>query len=185
MSIDWEKLEEQFGSFKPQAPEGTYKVKLDRVEVKQLDTGSIPVTFKFANSSDYSFPWCTHWVSTGNKGWTQWHHKQMLQVLGINKDNAKQAIENLYNKDPSAEQLVKGFQNIYDKAVAKHPEVEVVVRPQVDQNGEYRYSQKGYQQFESEFTDPRVFSAQQTKQAEQEPAEEPVEDVISEDDVPF
>lgn len=190
MSIDWNALEEQFNKFKPQAPEGTYKVKVEKVEVKQLDSGAIPVTFTFANSNDHSFPWCTHWVSTGNAGWTQWHHKQLLQVLGVNEDNAKKAIVNLYSKDTilTPDSLVKGFQNIYKKVAEKHPEVEIVVRPQLDQNGEFRYSKKGYQQFESEFTDPRVFSAQQNKQpAKQEDVAQEYEDDldIEDDDVPF
>lgn len=190
MSIDWDVLEEQYGNFKPQAPEGTYKTKIEKVEVKQLDSGSIPVTFSFANSKEHSFPWCTHWVSTKNKGWTQWHHKQLLQVLGVNQDNAKSAVSNLYDKATSTEALVKGFQSLYDKIVAKKPEVEIVVRPQLDQNGEFRYSQKGYQQFESEFTDPRVFTAQQTKQdkaeeEESEPVEDTEEDNLFDDDEPF
>lgn len=192
MSIDWQALEDQYSKFKPQAPEGTYKVKVEKVEVKQLDSGSIPVTFTFANSKDYSFPWCTHWVSTGNLGWTQWHHKQLLQVLGVNEDNAKKAIDNLYAKgdpDVDPEILVKSFQAIYDKIVAKKPEVEIVVRPQLDQNGELRYSKKGYQQFESEFTDARVFSAQQTKQATTESGtvEEATEELTEDDlsDIPF
>lgn len=190
MAIDWNALEDQFNNFKPQAPEGTYKIKVDKIEVKQLPSGSIPVTFTFANSKDYSFPWCTHWISTNNAGWTQWHHFQLLQVLGINKDNAKQAITKLYDKDiVNTEELIRDFQNIYKKVAEKHPEVEIVVRPQVDQNGEFRYSQKGYQQFESEFIDSRVFSAQQTKvdgvHAEKV-EEKPVEEVDFEDDgVPF
>lgn len=195
--INWDKLEEEFNNFKPQAPEGKYKVKVDKVEVKQLPSGSIPVTFKFENSKEYSFPWGTHWVSTGNIGWTQWHHKQLLQVLGINEDNAKKAIDNLYSKgdpDVDPEILVKNFQAIYDKVAAKHPEAEIVVRPQLDQNGEYRYNKKGYQQFESEFTDSRVFSAQQTtkvdgvhaEKVEEAPAEgveELTEDEL--DSIPF
>lgn len=189
MSINWGTLEEQYSKFKPQAPEGTYKVKVEKVEVKQLDSGSIPVTFTFANSKEYSFPWCTHWVSTGNVGWTQWHHKQLLQVLGVNEDNAKKAIENLYDKATSPEAMIKGFQNIYDKIATKKPEVGIVVRPQVDQNGELRYSQKGYQQFESEFTDSRVFTAQQTKQAasETKEVEESNEELTEDDlsDIPF
>lgn len=193
MSINWDKLEEEFNNFKPQAPEGKYKVKVDKIEVKQLPSGSIPVTFKFENSKEYSFPWGTHWVSTNNVGWTQWHHKQLLQVLGINEDNAKKAIDNLYSKENLTDEvLIKGFQAIYDKVAAKHPEVEIVVRPQLDQNGEYRYSQKGYQQFESEFTDPRVFSAQQTtkvdgvhaEKVEEAPAGE-VDEEIDLEEIPF
>lgn len=188
MSINWDALEEKFNNFKPQAPEGTYKVKVEKVEVKQLGSGSIPVKFTFANSKDYSFPWCTHWVSTGNAGWTQWHHKQLLQVLGVNEDNAKKAIDNAYDKGTTTEALIKAFQAIYDKIAGKKPEVEIVVRPQLDQNGEFRYSKKGYQQFESEFTDARVFSAQQTKQQmKQEEAIQESEDDLSleEDDIPF
>lgn len=193
MSIDWLALEEQFNNFKPQAPEGIYKVRVEKVEVKQLPSGSIPITFTFANSKEHSFPWCTHWVSIGNPGWTQWHHKQLLQVLGVNEDNAKKAIENAYAKCtggstmPAA--LITALQNIYDKIAAKKPEVEIVVRPQVDQNGEFRYSKKGYQQFESEFTDPRVFSAQKNKHqvGQEESVQQPEEDLgIEEDlDVPF
>lgn len=192
MSINWDTLESQFNNFKPQAPEGIYKVKVEKVDVKHLPSGSIPVTFTFANSKDYSFPWCTHWVSTNNVGWTQWHHKQLLQVLGVNEDNAKKAIENAYAKCdrgatmPAA--LISAMQNIYNKIADKKPEVEIIVRPQLDQNGEFRYSQKGYQQFESEFTDPRVFSAQQTKQQtkQEEVAQEPEGDLnIEDDDIPF
>lgn len=191
--INWDKLEEEFNNFKPQAPEGKYKVKVDKIEVKQLPSRSIPVTFKFENSKEYSFPWGTHWVSTNNIGWSQWHHKQLLQVLGVNEDNAKKAIDNLYSKENLTDEvLVKGFQAIYDKIVAKHPEVEIVVRPQLDQNGEYRYSQKGYQQFESEFTDSRVFSAQQTtkvdgvhaEKVEEAPADG-AEEGIDLEDIPF
>lgn len=192
MSIDWNKLEEEFNNFKPQAPEGTYKVKVEGVEVKQLPSGSIPVTFTFANSKEYSFPWSTHWVSTGNVGWSQWHHKQLLQVLGVNEDNAKKAIDNAYAKCTDGSTmpatLITAFQNIYDKIAAKKPEVEIVVRPQLDQNGEFRYSKKGYQQFESEFTDPRVFSAQQTKQqTKQEDVEQEAEEDlgIEDDEIPF
>lgn len=164
MSIDWQSLEEKYGNFKPQAPEGTYKVKVDKAEVKQLPSGSIGVTFSFANSKDYSFPRATHWVSIGNIGWTQWHHKQLLEVFGVNKDNAKKAIENATDKEIlNPTELVNAFQKIYDRAVEKKPELEIVVRPQYDKDGNLRYSDKGYQQFESEFTDQRIYSDNKPK----------------------
>lgn len=164
MDINWDELETQYGGTrKPQAEEGEYKVKLDKVEVKQLTSGSIAVKFEFA-SEKFSIPWCTHWVSTKNAGWTQWHHKNLLQVLGVNEDTAKAAINKLYNAhSQNPEMLVKGFQLMYDKTAEKHPAVDIVVRPQRDRNGELRYSEKGYQQFESEFKDPRVFMANKPK----------------------
>lgn len=188
MAIDWKALEENFNSFKPQAKEGTYKVKLEKVEIKELGSGSIAATFKFKNGEDCSYPWCTHWISTKNPGWTQWHHHQLLQVLGIRQEDAKAAIEKTTEANNNDE-LIRKYQAIYNKVAAKAPSVEIVVRPQLDQNGEFRYSQKGYQQFESEFTDPRVFTAQQIKQTAQAETgvEEPIQDEsgIDLDEVPF
>lgn len=195
MVIDWKALEDQYGSFKPQAPEGKYKVTINAIEVKSLDSGAIAVTFKFKNSAEYSFPWATHWISMNNRGWTQWHHKQLLEVFGVRKEDAMKAIDNAEDKaGDNANLVVSAYEAIYKKIALKHPEVEIVVRPQYDQDGNYRYSQKGYQQFESEFTDSRVFSdntpvkvdgvhaERVEKPADTEPA---AEEEMNLDEIPF
>lgn len=197
MSFNWLALEEQFNKVKPQAKEGEYKAQVTKAEVKRFDSGSIGVSFTFTNK-DYNMPWGTHWMSLDKRDWTRWHHKQMFCVLGMRDEDAKLAIEGIENTD-DPDTLVKKYQETYSKIVAKKPEVEVIVRPQYNKDGTFRYNKKGYQQFETEFLDPRVFINNKPKEentteaepvAAPEPAPEPEQpqpegEPINLDEVPF
>lgn len=186
MSIDWKALEENFNNFKPIAPEGEYEAEVSKVEVKKLDSGSISVKFYFKNG-DYAYPWASHWWSFTNTNWAYWHHAQLLQMLGVRKEDAQSAIAQLDGVSDH-DTVVKKLQAFYDKAVQKKLMHKIVVRETYDANGDVRYSDKGYKQTESEFLDPRVFidNRRKDKKTDEQPAEQSAaEDEINLDEIPF
>ena len=57
-SINWDDIEEQYGSqYKDYAEDGVYKVKCDGVEIKDAGTkGNKVVKFHFEDTDDFQFP---------------------------------------------------------------------------------------------------------------------------------
>lgn len=188
MSVDWQALEENFNNFKPLAPEGEYEAEIEKVEIKQNnESGSIAVRFIFKNG-EYSYPWASHWWSNNNRNWSYWHHSQILQMLGVRKEDAQTAIGQLDDiKDNTT--LIKRLTQMYEKAIQKKKLHKIVVRETYDQQGNVRYSDKGYKQLESEFLDPKVFISNKPKDPNPKSAVEPEpsadEEEIDLGDIPF
>lgn len=164
---NWEELAKEYKKeFKDFAPLGKHNVKVSKATVATTTTGSIRVNFEFDDSDGYKYPKsAAHWVSRKNVNWTKWHHMNLLKVLGVPEDKAKQAIDNVEKDNATQDQLVKGYQALYDRACSKHPTVEIEVREQYDRDGNKVMSDKGYAYTESEFADRSVYSSNKPKTA--------------------
>lgn len=128
MSIDWDKLEQDNKSttYTEYAKPGIHKVKVDRMELRTVSTGSIAQEFFFEEDS-YKYPKVTHWLSFKNDAWRVWHNKQILELFGVASDSAKKLIENAESKGDK-EAVAKAYQAMYDKVInGKQPEVEIEV----------------------------------------------------------
>lgn len=132
--IDWEVARQMAGkNFKDYAPSGVYKVKVESVEIHEVGTnGSVAQDFKFEESEQYKFPKATHWLSFKNDNWRVWHNKCLMEVLGATEDAAKKAVETAEDK-ASKEDKMKAYSAIYERLLAKKPEVEI----EVWQEGKY------------------------------------------------
>lgn len=188
---NWNELADQYApKYKDYVGVGKYNVKVEKATVATTTTGSIRVVFEFQDSDQYKYPKsAAHWVSRKNINWTKWHHKCLLQVLGVSEENAQKDIDSVEKDGASIDQIVKGYQALYDRACSRRPEVEIEVREQYDRDGNKVVSDKGYAYTESEFTDRSVYSSNKPK-----PASETVESVdelggedaeINIDDIPF
>lgn len=178
-TIDWEKLADQFGNknqFGNYATPGIYKTKIDHATVETVGVNeSIKVSLFLEDKDGTTFRPIEHWVSTKNMGWTEWHHKDVLVLLGMSTENAVKAMEACAAKEAKAD-LVKAFETVYTRAASRHPEVEVEVYTERGRDGR-TYSR-------TDFTDRNV-----SMKPRQQPAEEldlsDTADDISLDDIPF
>lgn len=170
MSTNWEQLEKDYKKeFKQYAPLGNHKAKVEKATVSTTTTGSIRVVFEFQDGDEYKYPKsAAHWVSRKNINWTKWHHMNLLKVLGVSEENAKKDIDRVEKDGVSLDQIVKGYQALYDRACSRHPEVEIEVREQYDRKGNKVMSEKGYAYTESEFTDRSVYNSNIPKGKEDE-----------------
>lgn len=188
---DWSALANEYKqTYKDYAPLGKHKVKVEKATVTTTTTGSIRVVFEFQEGDEYKYPKsAAHWVSRKNINWTKWHHKCLLQVLGVGEENAQKGIDSVEKDGASIDQIVKGYQALYDRACSRHPEVEIEVREQYDRDGQKVMSDKGYAYTESEFADRSVYSSNKPKTASE--VVESVDDrggedaEINIDDIPF
>jgi hypothetical protein len=145
MSINWDSIEEEYkgGDFKDYAPNGTYKVKFNGVEIKPAgNNGNYIVKFKFEETDQYQFPTVDHWMSKDKTNWRIKHMKDLLTVLSGNEENAKKACE-LAESKGSFDYAVQGYEKAFSTLANKKPEVEIEVFP----DGKYS---------RAEFTDRRV-----------------------------
>lgn len=191
MPTDWNALADEYKKeFKEYAPLGKHKVKVEKATVATTTTSSIRVVFEFQDSDACKYPKsAAHWVSRKNINWTKWHHKCLLEVLGVSEENAQKGIDSVEKDGVSIDQLVKGYQALYDRACSRHPEVEIEVREQYDRDGNKVMSDKGYAYTESEFTNRSVYSSNKPKTASE--TVESIDDLgredaeINIDDIPF
>ena len=145
MSINWDAIDEEYagGDYKDYAPTGTYKVKLNSVELKQAGAkGNYIVKFGFEETDEYQFPTADHWMSKEKQNWRIKHMKDLMMVLGASEDQAKKACEISESKD-SFDYAVQGYEKAFSTLAKKKPEVEIEVFP----DGKYS---------RAEFTDRRV-----------------------------
>ena len=142
--IDWDAIEaEQGGNFKDYAVDGKYKVKVSKVDIKIVGTnGSIAQDF-FFEDTDVKYPKATHWLSLKNINWRRLHQRNLMMLLGATKEAAQKAVEMCEAKDGNKATLINAYQAMYDKLIAKAPEVEI----EVWQDGDYK---------RGEFTDKTV-----------------------------
>ena len=130
MSYDWDKMEtEAGGNFSPMAEVGTYKVKVETIDVRETKNAqgntSYWLDFLFVDDGT-KFPKISHPISFKNQGWRMVHFKRILEELGIAEDKAKQAIEQAEGKKGEAN-IVAAYHAVFDRATAKNPEVEIEV----------------------------------------------------------
>lgn len=130
---DWDELEKEFGG-KNYAPNGTYKVKVESVDIKIVGAnGSIAQDFFFEEKDGMKFPKATHWLSTKNVKWRRFHNRNLMMLLGASKEAAQKAVDMCEAKDGNKATLINAYQAMYDKLIAKAPEVEI----EVWQDGKY------------------------------------------------
>lgn len=161
MSWNWNEIEQNAGgNFKSYAPNGQYKVKLAKAEVKDNPNWKSPmVVFEWTEDDQYTYPKSTaHALSLGNANWRRFHHRNLLMEFGIAKDAAQKAIE-VAEKDENRDVIVKAYQSMYDRIAQRHPEVEIVVRDQI-KNGVVQRSDKGTAYSEVDFVNPQVATGQ-------------------------
>lgn len=127
-NIDWEKVQEATGGdYKNFYADGDYKAKCDGVEIKEVgENGSVIMKFHFEETKEAQYPTADHWLSFKNDNWRIWHNKCLMVVLGATEDAAKKAVEMAESKD-GKDNIVKGYETVYKKLLAKKPEVEIEV----------------------------------------------------------
>lgn len=128
MSIDWDDVQKNAGGdFKNYYADGDYKAKCDGVEIKEVgQNGSVIMKFHFEETDEAQYPTADHWLSFKNDAWRQWHNKCLMVVLGATEDAAKKAVEMAESKS-GKENIIKGYEAVYKKLLAKKPEVEIEV----------------------------------------------------------
>lgn len=175
-TFNWEEIEEKAGgnkNFKDFAKNGDHTVKADGVEMKKVgEKGSVIMKFHFEETEDAKYPTADHWLSFNNINWRRWHNKCLMEVLGATEDAAKKAVE-MAEKSDKKEDIINGYTTMYEKLLAKKPEVEI----EVSSDGKYQ---------RAEFKDRRVAMPHNDK-----PKAETSEDILNsgeelkEDDLPF
>lgn len=152
-NIDWNNIQSEMGGdYKSYAPDGNYKTKCIGVELKEVgNNGSIVQKFQFEDG-EYAYPTADHWLSFKNDSWRVWHNKCLMVVLGASEENARKAVEVCEGKEKK-EDIVKAYQQAYDKLLAKKPEVEI----EVYTDGKYS---------KTEFADGQVAMPHDSKPAE-------------------
>lgn len=184
--INWDELDEQYSSkFKPFIEDGKYTVKVADAEVHEVGTnGSVAIDIAFEEGKEYQYPKATHWQSAKNIGWTMFHSKQLLVVLGVDEASAKKAIAACEAKRDNKDAMVKAYDQVFKKAAAKHKELEIEVYTERNENNGKDYAR-------AEFMDPRVRmnrnneSKPTTTASEVIPGAEEVGDEINLADIPF
>lgn len=134
MAIDWDTVQESAGGkYKNFYADGDYLAKCDGVEIKEVgDKGSVIMKFHFEETKEAQFPTADHWLSFKNDNWRIWHNKCLMVVLGATEDAAKKAVEMAESK-AGKENIIKGYETMYKKLLAKKPEVKI----EVYTDGEY------------------------------------------------
>lgn len=124
-TFNWEGIEKEMGgNFKTFVADGDYTAKCDKVEIKGVgEKGSVIMKFGFDNEG---IPTADHWLSFNNANWRRWHNKCLMVVLGATDESAKKAVE-MAEKSDKKEDIIKGYDTMYKKLLAKKPEVEVEV----------------------------------------------------------
>lgn len=127
-NIDWNAVQESAGGkYKNFYADGDYKAKCDSVEIKEVgDKGSVIMKFHFEETKEAQYPTADHWLSFKNDNWRIWHNKCLMVVLGATEDAAKKAVEMAESKE-GKENIIKGYETMYKKLLAKKPEVEIEV----------------------------------------------------------
>lgn len=132
--IDWDKVEkDNMPKFKNYAPVGDHKTKVSGVELKKTDKNE-GIRFILADNDEYKFPkWgAMSWIKTKRDSFRQHHMKEIFVVLGFTEEQARKAVQQCEDKD----NLGEAYLTMFEKALPKSKEVDVVVLPQ-ENNPEY------------------------------------------------
>ena len=122
--IDWGAIESEFD--KSYVDDGIYQAKV--VEVKVSEKGankSIAQDFTIKLDKGLA-PHIIHWLSFKNTNWRCWHNRNLMRVLGLSDEKAKEAVGACEAKG-NKEDIVKAYTAVYEKLVAKQPTVEIEV----------------------------------------------------------
>lgn len=160
MSYDWSTLDKEQPAQSPQyktyAPNGEYKVKLEKVEVIDRDGWKSPaLTFTWAEDDKHRY--CRsvyHWLSIENESYRRGHNRSILMALGIEKTRAEELVD-AAEKSQSRDGLKKGYEALYKRVSQRHPETTIVIQDQYrDGKPVIRISEKGtqYTPNESDFS---------------------------------
>lgn len=182
MAINWEEVDSLYSNFKAYVEDGTYKVKLEKVELgKVTQTGSFPLNFIFQEEKEIRFPKVTEWISfkEGKEKWRYHRMSQLIQFLGKNKADAHKVVEFAESKSGN-ENIAKGYEVMFNRVASVHPEVEIEVTTELVNGKEYT---------RGDWTDKSVRMNDSKKATEQVAGavlnEGETATVISSDDVPF
>lgn len=126
--FDWKKMEEEVGgNFSPFAEVGTHKAKVESVDLRESKNAQGETTywmdFLFMDEG-VKFPKISRAISFKNNNWRRVHFMCILKELGIAEDKAKKAIETAEAKS-GTDNIVSAYVAVFDRAVAKHPEIEI------------------------------------------------------------
>ena len=174
--MNWDEIEKSAGGeYKDYATAGVYDVKVEKVDIHEISTGSVAQDFYFAED-DYKYPKATHWLSFKNDKWRCLHQRNLMMLLGATKEAAQKAVEICESKG-SKDAIISTYQQTYDKLLKKNPMVEIEV-----------WKDDGAKYSDADFTDKSV---RMSKPGDDKPAKdegqivldqaEPIED----DGIPF
>ena len=129
-ALNWDEIEKENGmsykEYKDYAPEGVHKTKIESVELTTSKNKGTPgIVFHLAENDDYAFPkyGATAWVSKEKVSWRQHHMKELFVLLGLTEEQARKAVEQCESK----EDIGKAYLAMFERAIAKAKEVEVIV----------------------------------------------------------
>ena len=135
--IDWNQAEkDNKNNFASMAEPGFYTVEVSGINIrehKKADSTSYWLEFEFDEQDGVRFPKLSHSISRNNINWCAYHFMNMLKEFGIPEDKAKQAIDNCESKK-SEKDIIATYLSTFDRAVAKHPEVEIEVYEDINGN---------------------------------------------------
>lgn len=186
MTINWTEAEEKAGgNFKPYSADGKYTVKCNGVEIKEVGSnGSVIMRFGFEEDADMKYPTADHWLSFKNDNWRYIHNKRLMMLFGASEDAAKKGVELAEGKSDK-DNIIKGYETVYKKLLAKKPEVEIEVYTSLNQSNGKEYAR-------AEFTDKRVAMPHDNAGQSEAPAPTVIEDgpiegaeEVSLEDFPF
>lgn len=124
-NFNWEELEKSVSNFSPIAEVGFHKAKVETIDVRESKNGTYWMDFIFADDGT-KFPKISHPISFKNNSWRMVHFKRILVEFGISEEKAKAAIEACEGKKGN-DSIVAAYHAAFDRATAKHPEVEIDV----------------------------------------------------------
>lgn len=189
MSYDWDALDKEQPAqnlqYKTYAPNGEYKVKLERVEVVDRDGWKSPaLSFVWAEDDEHKY--CRsvyHWLSVENESYRRGHNRSILMALGIEKEKAEQLID-AAEKDQSRDGLKKAYEAMYKRVAERKPTTRISIQDQWrDSKPVIKTSEKGtrYTPNESDFADfgARTMARHDTALAQS--LAEPAEDINLDD----
>lgn len=134
--VNWNALQEQYGS--TYAQEGKYKVKVKEIKVADKSaTGSCRVDIEFEKKDGLSYPKATYWLSFkdgANEDWRAFQHMSIMKNICKSEEQAKKAIDTIEGKD-TPDERIKAYQDFYKKLGEKHNEVEIEVYPEEGSDG--------------------------------------------------
>lgn len=186
MSINWDQAEKDAGgNFTPMAGVGTYKVKVNTIDLRETKNSAGGTTcwldLLFVED-DYRYPKISHPISRKNVNWCAWHFMNILKELGISEEKAKTAISQAEDKKSEAD-IMAAYHAMFDRATQKHPEVEIEVYEDDKIN-----PNSGRPYMRADFKNPRIgFGRKDNKKPETVSADSLVEEgeQIDLSEIPF
>lgn len=127
---NWDEMEKNAGgNFSPIADTGFHKVKVESIDIRETKNAQGGTTywmdFIFADDGT-KYPKVSHAISFKKDAWRRVHFMRILKELGIAEDKAKQAIKTAEAKS-GADNIVAAYFTVFDRAIAKTPEIEIEV----------------------------------------------------------